>query len=437
MRAGTIIASNYFEMAKLLARSFLDAHPGSTFVILLVDDGDADAAVGPGTDIELAMLGDLGLDPSDIERMRTIYDVMELSTAVKPSLLQYLLRDDDVACYIDPDIYVYRSFDDVVEPSAREVGIVLTPHVLHPIPRDGCAPTERDVMQSGIMNLGFIAVGRRAAGFLDWWQERLLIDAVSDVEVNLFTDQRWIDWVPALFDHEVCRDPGMNIAWWNIHERILERTADGVTANGSPVRFVHFSGYSPSTPDVLSKHQAPPPRTAHAPGSIIRELADEYGQRLLASGHAERAKVPYRYATTADGIVLSRAVRTTVRRALLDGAATGSEVAGLTPGVPLAWGSTSGQLRDWLLQPDSAHGGLPRVAVALWHSRADLRAAFPDITGPSAAGYRFWLDHDPGAAEALPGLVTVVAPPAAGSARPTHRVVRGVRRLARLVARAR
>lgn len=437
MRAGTIIASNYFEMAKLLARSFLDAHPGSTFVILLVDDGDGDAAVGPGTDIELAVLGDLDLAPSDVERMRTIYDVMELSTAVKPSFLRHLLRDDDVACYIDPDIYVYRAFDDVVEAPAREVGIVLTPHVLHPIPRDGCAPTERDIMQSGIMNLGFIAVGRRAAGFLDWWQERLLIDAVSDVEVNLFTDQRWIDWVPALFDHVVCRDPGLNIAWWNIHERILERTADGVTANGSPVRFVHFSGYSPASPDVLSKHQAPPARTPHSAGSVIRELADEYGARLLASGHAERSRVPYRYATTTDGIVLTRAVRSTIRSAFLGGAATGSEAARLADGVPLAWGPTSARLRGWLLEADPAHDGLPRVAVALWRSRADLRAAFPDLAGTGADRYRYWLAHDPGAAEALPGLVEVAPEPVVdrtGSGSPLARIVR---RLARLGARRR
>ena len=418
MRAGTIIASNYLEMAKLLAGSFLDHHPDGTFAILLVDDL---VVAAPADDrIDVLRLADLDLSADEIEVMRSIYDVMELATAVKPALLQTLLVDDELACYIDPDIYVYGSFADVVDP-ARGVGIVLTPHVLEPIPRDGCHPTEREIMQSGVMNLGFIAVGRPAGRFLAWWRERLLVDAVSAVESNLFTDQRWIDWVPALFDHVVARDPGMNIAWWNIHERELVRGDDGaVLANGRPLRFVHFSGYSPASPETLSKHQVSPPRTEHTEGSVIRQLADEYGHRLIASGHAERIGVPYQYGTTADGLQLSAAVRGTIRAGLLGGRSTGSEVASLDRTVPLAFGGTADGLRDWLLAPDADHPDLSRVAVALWHRRPDLRTVFPDIDGADAARFRTWLAHDPGAAVALPGLEhepptsTPPPPPSAG-----------------------
>ncbi|MEQ8436765.1 MAG: hypothetical protein RIB65_04685 [Ilumatobacter fluminis] len=402
MRAGTIIASNYLEMAKLLAGSFLEQHPDDTFAILLVDDRPVDE---PGDDrIDILRLSDLDLASDEVDLMRSIYDVMELATAVKPALLQTLLRDDDLACYIDPDIYVYGSFTDVIEP-ARTVGIVLTPHALEPIPRDGHHPTERVIMQSGIMNLGFIAVGRPAGEFLAWWRERLLVDAISAIELNLFTDQRWIDWVPALFDHVVSRDPGMNIAWWNIHERRMERGDDGaILVNGHPLRFVHFSGYSPSTPEILSKHQAEPPRTEHADGSVIRELADEYGRRLIESGHADRIGVPYQYGTTDDGLELSAAVRGTIRLALLGGRATGSEVGSLDRTVPLAFGPSADRLRPWLLAPDADHPELTRVAVALWHRRPDLRAVFPDIDGADVDRYRTWLATDPGAAVALPGL---------------------------------
>lgn len=415
MRAGTIIASNYLEMAKLLAGSFVEQHPDDTFAILLVDDRPVDEP--DDQRIEVLRLADLDLSTDEVELMRSIYDVMELATAVKPALLQHLLVDDDLACYIDPDIYVYGAFADVVEP-ARTVGIVLTPHVLEPIPRDGCHPTERVVMQSGIMNLGFVAVGRPAQPFLTWWRERLLVDAISAIELNLFTDQRWVDWVPALFDHVISRDPGMNIAWWNIHERHMERDDDGgVRVNGRPLRFVHFSGYSPATPELLSKHQATPPRTEHAPGSVIRSLADEYGARLTASGHADRIGVAYQYGTTADGLPLSAAVRGTIRAGLLRGRSTGSEVASLDRSVPLAFGPTAEHLREWLLAPDADHPELSRVAVSLWHQRPDLRTVFPDLDGPDVARYRTWLAHDPGAAVALPGLeheppVPASSPPA-------------------------
>ena len=69
--------------------------------------------------------------------MRTIYDVMEFSTAVKPSLLRYLLSSGNAdaenvaACYLDPDIQVFAPFDSQVD-AAIEHGIVLTPHVLGP-----------------------------------------------------------------------------------------------------------------------------------------------------------------------------------------------------------------------------------------------------------------------------------------------------------------
>jgi hypothetical protein len=270
------------------------------------------------------------------------------------------------------------------------------------------------------MNLGFIAVGPPGREFLAWWRERLLVDAISAVELNLFTDQRWIDWVPALFDHVVSRDPGMNIAWWNIHERHLETADDGsILVDGQPLRFVHFSGYSPASPDVLSKHQAMPHRTEHAEGSLIRRLADEYGRRLTESGHADRIGVPYQYGTTDDGLELTAAVRGTIRLGLLGGRSTGSEVGTLDRSVPLAFGPTAGHLRDWLLAPDSDRPALSRIAVALWQQRPDLRRVFPDLDGADVERYRTWLATDPGAAVALPGLdhepPETVSAPSAGA----------------------
>lgn len=399
MRAGTIVASNYFEMARLLGDSFLDHHPGSTFVILVVDDLDLPSEA---SGIETMRLADLDYADADLDRMKTIYDVMELSTAVKPNFLRRLLVDDDVAVYLDPDIYVYAAFDDVVS-SAPTSGIVLTPHVLEPLPRDGLAVSERSLMQSGIFNLGFIAVGRRADDFLRWWEERLLVDAVSDVEVGLFTDQRWIDFVPALFDHEICRDPGMNIAWWNIHERELVRTDRGIEANGRPVRFIHFSGYDTGSPDVLTKHAVPAPRTEHAEGSVIRELAEAYGSALRARGHDRARRIPYQWNAADDGLSLTTPIRRTVRLGYLRGERAGCDAATVDDSVPSAFGPSSRRLAGWLTERTS--DGLRRVDRALWEQRADLRAAFPDPFDADADRFAAWIRTDPGAREALGGLV--------------------------------
>src|SRR5664279_819426 len=155
--------------------------------------------------------------------MMLIYDVKELSTAVKPAtLLALMRRSSSAVAYFDPDIKFYAPLDDVFE-AANASGVALTPHTLRPIPRDGRLLDERTIMHSGMYNLGFICVGSRASSFLIWWHSRLVTDAIVDASNALFTDQRWIDWVPSLFPHVILRDPGLNAAYWNMHDRTLSQ----------------------------------------------------------------------------------------------------------------------------------------------------------------------------------------------------------------------
>jgi hypothetical protein len=230
----------------------------------------------------------------------------------------------------------------------------------------------------------------------------------------------------------------MNIAWWNIHERSLERVGGVVQANGSPIRFVHFSGYSPADPHTFSKHQVPAPRTTHEPELVIRELAEEYGAALLARGHGERIGVAYQWAETADGIRLTPTVRSIVRRALLRGKRAGCEAESIDSSIPLAFGPTAHEFRAWLEAPvaGSDEVRFTRAEAGLWDQRPDLRAAFPRRDGADAMRYRQWLDHDPDVPAALPGLAAprpAIAPePATGTA---HQVYRRARHLAGRVLR--
>jgi hypothetical protein len=431
MFAGTIVASNYAEMAQVLGESFLRHHPSSRFAILVIDDGVIE---GVGDGIEILRLGDIDLSERELDLMKTIYDVMEFSTAVKPSLLRTLLRSDEVACYLDPDIFVYSPFDDAIAMVAQH-GIVLTPHVLEPIPRDGLAVSERAIRHSGIFNLGFIAVGSTAGSFLDWWAERLLTDAVVDLDDHLFTDQKWVDWVPALFPHHISRDPGLNIAWWNIHERELARGDSGPVVNGVPVRFVHFSGYDPSRSEVLSKHPDAALRIDFEPGSVIRELADAYGDRLVARGHTERRSGAYQWAATSTGLRLTSGVRHLCRSAVVaelrDGASLDESR------VPSAFGPDSEQLRDWLCEPDGGTDRHPltRLERAVWASRRDLREVFPDIDGSSAEGFRLWLSVEDDAVDELGDLAPPRVPrPAAAAPSPLRSLASATARIGRRVA---
>ena len=394
MLSGTIVASNYLAMAQVLARSYLRAHPDGRFVILVVDDGAADVQ---DDRVEILRLADLDVPDDELFVMLTCYDVREFSTSVKPAFLRALLEHDDVACYVDPDIYVYAPFDDVAE-RARETGIVLTPHVVEPMPRDGCDVDEQTLLLAGIFNLGFVAVGRSAEPFLRWWHDRLVTDAIVDLPAGYHTDQRWIDFVPSLFDFERCSDPTLNIAYWNAHERAVEITDGGPVIGSDPVRFVHFSGYDPLRRDVLS-HWPRHPRYDFSPGQPLRTLADAYADELVDAGHLERRQGVYPHDTAPDGTPLTSALRRMWRECFVAELHEGHT----SVSTPPAFGPRHVEFGTWL---DAIGGGTPadphaRRERLVWLSRPDLRLAFPDVDGADAAGFRRWLDHDPDARREL------------------------------------
>ena len=110
MNICTIIAKNYLAHARVLAESFSEHHPEGTCYVLVIDDVDGyiDAAAEP---FELVTPAQLDLE--DYERMAAIYDVLELSTAVKPWLLSYLLnkRATERIVYFDPELQILHRPD--------------------------------------------------------------------------------------------------------------------------------------------------------------------------------------------------------------------------------------------------------------------------------------------------------------------------------------
>src|SRR4029078_8441027 len=225
VRACTIVARNYCPAAPLIARSFLSYHPGGSFSILLLDATERhESADG----YEVLRPYDIGIDRREVHRVAMIYDVKELATALKPSLLQSLVAREpaDVAVYFDPDIEVYEALDDIGD-LAREHAIVLTPHMREPLPNDGLLPDDLMILQAGTFNLGFIAVGPQADSFLTWWAAKLARDCEVAVDRGQLCARGWVDLVPVLFDHFVLRDPACNVAYWNLHERGFRRAGAG------------------------------------------------------------------------------------------------------------------------------------------------------------------------------------------------------------------
>ena len=96
-----------------------------------------------------------------------------LATAVNLPLLRHLpaRSASPIIFYLDPDIKLYATLEEANR-RAREHGLVLTPHILGAMPRDGRRVDEFHILAAGIYNLWFIAIGPTANGFIDWWWTR-------------------------------------------------------------------------------------------------------------------------------------------------------------------------------------------------------------------------------------------------------------------------
>jgi glycosyltransferase involved in cell wall biosynthesis len=382
VNACTIVAGNYLPAARLLAESFLEHHPEDAFTILLLDATESEQANG----YEILSPYEIGIDRRELHRMASIYDVKELATAVKPWLLKTLVTrgSEDVAVYFDPDIEVFAALDDVAT-LAREHSIVLTPHYTTPLPADGLLPDDMMILQAGTYNLGFIGVARDALGFLDWWSARLARDCLVAIDRGAFVDQRWVDFVPVLFDHVVLRDPACNVAYWNLHERRLTWTGERYEVDGAPLRFFHFSGFDASTPTLLSAHMAAWPRILLSDHPDLARICREYAAKLIERGYVEHKRLPYRFDRMARGIPFAPRIRELYRTVLEEAERTGR------PAPPDPFDpATEEAFLDWLREPVGP-GGLWRHLHATYRKRVDLQVAFPLVGTVHRDRFLRWL----------------------------------------------
>lgn len=372
--ACTIVTRNFLSYARIVGSSYLRHHPGARFYVLVVDGLPEGVEAGPGLEIVDAQALDLPTFPALCFK----YDVVELSTAVKPAFLSYLLEREEAVVYLDPDILVLRPFVELRR-MLRSIPVVLTPHILSPIPLDGLRPNETDMLISGAYNLGFVAMRRSVdtGSLLSWWGSRLEDGCRIDVPNGLFTDQKWIDLVPGYFESVgILRDPTYNVAFWNLHERKLERQGLTFLVDGWPIAFYHFSGYLPTRPTELSKHQT---RTHVEPGTPLADLLSLYTDLHMRHGFATCSRWEYAFSRFPNGV----RVNLPLRKLYLN--LDESERARF--GNPFEPSGAEAFL-DWATRPRAS--GLSRFLESLYRLRYDVAAAFPDVQGRDRESYLHW-----------------------------------------------
>jgi hypothetical protein len=388
----TIVSNNYLHFARTMLQSAKHHHPDFAFYCVIVDR-DPSYAAALASEFESIHLDKLNLPLGDEFLFQ--YNILELSTAVKPWALEYLLnRGHSNVIYIDPDIYFYGRMSDAEELLSANTDIVLTPHLLAPI-NDEKLPRELDIRRAGTYNFGFGAVRRSAntRNFLHWWKDKLIRDCVNDADRGLFVDQSWIDLVPGLFENvSILRHKGYNVAYWNLAQRpVTNRHSNTYFVDEDRLVFFHFSGLDPANPEGFSKHQD---RFTLSMIGAAKDLVEGYVKSLKDNGYSTFANLTYGFRSFSTGeeipdifrklYRLSSTLRERMSPRPFDCAAIVCE---LWPEI-------------------SINGMSPTNAMmALWHERRDVQFEFPMQSASSILAYYRWFTVLPTAATYYSDLV--------------------------------
>lgn len=252
----SLSTQSHLPLMNTLAKSLQKHFSGKIY--LLVVDSDDPRLIPEGT--TLVRLSDV-IEASVWQEMVGRYNILELCCALKSFLMRFLART--VGCpivYLDADTYLLGPLDSLL-PDRPDFSVFLTPHLLSPFSGERHAD-EIAMLSVGVYNAGMLGVGVGDDGirFLNWWQDRVCRYAYDSREQGVFTDQKWLDWVPCFFrDVYVSHNPGLNVGHWRVCSArdFGEDPAGKLTFCGEPVTLIHMSGFKSNKPDLLAQHLRP------------------------------------------------------------------------------------------------------------------------------------------------------------------------------------
>ena len=292
----TVCSANHLAHCKTMCDSFAALHTDYTIIIGLVDRIEGRFSkdfLSPHAIWEIHTL-----DIPHFDEITARYSVIELNCAMKAFMAQAIFAREypDILLYLDSDMWVLHSLS-VVEEQLQQHHLLITPHLTKPLPDNTQLPLERDILRSGIYNAGFLAMTRCAAtdDFLRWWAQHMQTECHYQFAEGMGVDQIWLNLVPLFFPGTgIFQHPGANVAYWNIPERGLAETSQGIRVNDSyPLLFLHISGYSFEQPGILSRHQN---RFNLENLPVWKKLLEQYRSQVMANGYDQFHAMPCLYA---------------------------------------------------------------------------------------------------------------------------------------------
>lgn len=244
----------------------------------------------------------------------------EICCTLKPYLVRHLFgRGFDTVLYSDSDLYFFADGTSFV----NKLGlgdVLVTPHIMSPLPfnEPWTRVTMGQLAEAGVLNAGLFAM-RDTPGtlsFLDTWKRLCSGPGGFLKDLGNQNEQQFFNWVSTFSDNvRVCRDPRVNVAYWNLHERPIRwggldgQARDRWYLGEQPITCFHFSGFgwSQGRLSVFDDRSRP-----HVNVNLF-ELCEYYAAALAASGRDHYAAVPYEFDQVA-GLPLDAFIRTELKR---------------------------------------------------------------------------------------------------------------------------
>jgi len=306
----TSAAFNYIPKVRMLFQSIRKYHPEWKIHLVLADEKRPEIDLSNEPFDEIVSISEL--DIPDWKGWAYCHTIVELATAIKPFMLSRLLQLPGCkkVVYLDPDTVIFSRLDDILE-ALDSANVVLTPHQTKPeTSLSAVMDNEICSLKHGVYNLGFCAVAATDVGlsFANWWAERIYHFCRADIPNGLFTDQRWIDLVPAFFtDVAIMRSSRHNVATWNLTTREFKVDKEGnYLVDNEPLGFYHFTGFDSGAHRIMATKNA-------GENSDVHQLIDWYEDQTKNLAQDPLAKVSWAFGKHSDGSAITKEQRLVYR----------------------------------------------------------------------------------------------------------------------------
>ncbi|RTY83461.1 hypothetical protein EKL97_04045 [Flavobacterium sp. LS1P28] len=324
--AFTICAKNYIGLALALEKSIKEHNNDVDFLIFVADEFSDEEKINDLPDNIIIAKDTISISQEQWNQMSFKYDLTEFCTSIKPSCFKYVFEKfNPYACiYFDPDILVFNSLDTIFN-KLQQHSIIVTPHITTIEDLYTGKLNERNLLYSGMFNLGFLALKRDeyAKKMLDWWEIRLEDRCFQNMMENYFTDQKWMDFLPSFFPNQlvISHDLGLNVAPWNFYEReIIDIDNSYFVKNRIkkevdtlyPLTFVHFSGYNYN---ALINGEIVQGNIKNFEDHVdLKKIFDRYANFIKQSDFSRYVQLSYTYNYFSNQVSISSVYRKLFRR---------------------------------------------------------------------------------------------------------------------------